>query len=74
MQPKSATVQIHLDELLCVWLKSFQEITLVDLVKEFLLPGIQVLFVVDHHNAALDVVTYTFFNRVRRKSAGVSKV
>lgn len=73
MQPKSATVQIQLDELLFVWLNSFQ-MTLVDLIKEFLLPGIHVLFVVDHRNAASDVVTYNFFTKVWRKSASASKV
>lgn len=73
MQPKSATVQIQLDELLRVWLNSFQ-ITLVDLIKEFLLPEILVLFVVDHHSAALDDVTYNFFTKVWRKSTSASKV
>lgn len=73
MQPKSATVQIQLDELLHVWLNSFQ-IILVDLIEEFLLPGIHVLFVVGHCNAALDDVTYNFFTKVWRKSTSASKV
>lgn len=63
MQPKSATVQIQLDELLCVWLNSFQ-ITLADLMKGFFLPGIRVFFVVNHHNATLDDATYIFFIKV----------
>lgn len=63
MQAKSATVQIQLNELLCVWQNSFQ-IRLVDFIKEFLLPGIHVLFVVDHHNATLHDATFNFFTKV----------
>lgn len=63
MQPKSATVQIQLDELLCVWLNSIQ-ITLADLIKGFFLPGICGFFVVNHHNAAFDDATYIFFIKV----------
>lgn len=54
---------------LCVRLNCLQ-ITLVDLMKWFLLPGNHVLFVVDHHNAALDILTYNFFCQgVKEKSA-----
>lgn len=71
-------MKIHLDELLSVWLNSFQ-ITLVDLIKEFLLPGIYVLFVVDHCNAALDDVLQLFHQddityNLWRKSTSASKV
>lgn len=48
---------------LCVRLNSLQ-IILTDLIKQLILPGNLVLFVVDHHNAALDVLTYNFFIKV----------
>lgn len=57
MQPKSATRKTSWMNWLCVRLNHLQ-IILVDLIKQFLLHGNHILFVVDHHNAALDVLTY----------------
>lgn len=65
-QPKSATLQIQLDELLCVRLNCTQ-IILVQLTKQFLLPANHILFVVDHHNADLDVLTYNSHQGAKEK-------